>query len=164
MIVFLTFLFMAISALMILVVLVQRGRGGGLAGAFGGGGGGGSAFGTKTGDVFTVVTVVLFVGFLLMAIWLNFLYPPPKNIPASGVTSGVTSSTTLPAVTPPVTTPVNTSPGGATTEPALKLPENTSNVIGVPPSNEPAKPSTESPAATLPKWETGRDAAVTICV
>jgi protein translocase SecG subunit len=74
MIVFLSMLFIAISALMVLVVLVQRGRGGGLSGAFGGGGGSNSAFGTKVGDVFTWVTVVLFVCFLLFAIGLNYAY------------------------------------------------------------------------------------------
>ena len=31
-----------------------------------------SAFGTKTGDVFTTVTVVAFVLFMLLAIWLSF--------------------------------------------------------------------------------------------
>ena len=46
--------------------------GGGLAGAFGSGGGSTSAFGTKTGDVFTTVTVVAFVLFMLLSIWLSF--------------------------------------------------------------------------------------------
>ena len=49
---FLTALFL------ILLVLVQRGRGGGLSGALGGMGGQ-SAFGTKAGDLFTRVTVVV---------------------------------------------------------------------------------------------------------
>jgi preprotein translocase subunit SecG len=43
---------------LILLVLVQRGKGGGLAGAFGGMGGQ-SAFGTKAGDLFTKITVVV---------------------------------------------------------------------------------------------------------
>ena len=43
---------------MILLVLVQRGKGGGLAGALGGMGGQ-SAFGTKAGDLFTKVTIVV---------------------------------------------------------------------------------------------------------
>ena len=45
-----------ISLFLILVVLLQRGRGGGLVGALGGSGGV-SAFGTKTGDVFTKITI-----------------------------------------------------------------------------------------------------------
>lgn len=46
------------SLFLILLVLIQRGRGGGLAGAFGGLGGQ-SAFGTKAGDLFTRVTIVV---------------------------------------------------------------------------------------------------------
>jgi preprotein translocase subunit SecG len=43
---------------LMIIVLLQRGRGGGLAGAFGGMGGQ-SAFGTKAGDVFTKITIVV---------------------------------------------------------------------------------------------------------
>ena len=43
---------------LICLILIQRGKGGGLAGAFGGVGGS-SAFGTKSGDVFTRVTMVV---------------------------------------------------------------------------------------------------------
>ncbi len=46
------------AVFLILLVLVQRGKGGGLAGAFGGMGGQ-SAFGTKAGDLFTRVTIVV---------------------------------------------------------------------------------------------------------
>jgi len=67
----LTIAFILVSVLMILVVLVQRGRGGGVAGAFGGGGGQQSAFGTKTGDVFTTITVILFILFIGFSIGLN---------------------------------------------------------------------------------------------
>src|SRR6185436_13552138 len=48
------------------VILIQRGRGGGLAGAFGGLGGQ-SAFGTKAGDVFTVITIVTAVIWVALA-------------------------------------------------------------------------------------------------
>jgi preprotein translocase subunit SecG len=61
---FLTALFL------ILLVLVQRGRGGGLSGALGGMGGQ-SAFGTKAGDLFTRVTVVVatvWIGLCVLAI------------------------------------------------------------------------------------------------
>jgi preprotein translocase subunit SecG len=51
---------------LILLVLVQRGRGGGLAGAFGGMGGQ-SAFGTKAGDVFTRITVIVAVIWVVLA-------------------------------------------------------------------------------------------------
>lgn len=48
----------AVSVILIFIILIQRGRGGGLAGAFGGMGGQ-SAFGTKAGDVFTKITMVI---------------------------------------------------------------------------------------------------------
>src|SRR5579871_2337902 len=50
-------LLMLVGMFLMFVILLQRGRGGGLAGAFGGLGGQ-SAFGTKAGDVFTVITIV----------------------------------------------------------------------------------------------------------
>ncbi len=59
-------LLMIVGILLILIILLQRGRGGGLAGAFGGLGGQ-SAFGTKAGDVFTKITVVLAVIWVLLA-------------------------------------------------------------------------------------------------
>jgi preprotein translocase subunit SecG len=57
--------FLIICILLIVVVLLQRGRGGGLSAALGGAAS--SAFGTKTGDVFTWVTIVLVGLFLLLA-------------------------------------------------------------------------------------------------
>ncbi len=86
-------LFLLICFLLIVVVLLQRGRGGGLSGAFGGVGGH-SAFGTKTGDFFTWLTVCLAGLFLLIAIINNFTYrkvsvptaaaPQPAQAPAGG--------------------------------------------------------------------------------
>ncbi|WP_419193657.1 preprotein translocase subunit SecG [Kolteria novifilia] len=60
------------SVFLILVILVQRGRGGGLAGALGGMGGS-SAFGTKSGDVFTWITAGCFLVWLCMNLGLNWL-------------------------------------------------------------------------------------------
>lgn len=54
-----------LSVLLTLVILIQRGRGAGLAGAFGGGGQ--SAFGTKAGDIFTKITIVLITVWVLLA-------------------------------------------------------------------------------------------------
>lgn len=59
-------LLMLVGLFMMLVVLIQRGRGGGLAGAFGGAGGS-SAFGTKAGDVFTKITVVVAIIWFALA-------------------------------------------------------------------------------------------------
>lgn len=47
-----------LSIFLVLLVLIQRGRGGGLSGALGGPGGQ-SAFGSKAGDTFTLITVVV---------------------------------------------------------------------------------------------------------
>jgi preprotein translocase subunit SecG len=56
----LTLLLGLISLFLMFIILLQRGRGGGLTGALGGLGGQ-SAFGTKAGDVFTRITVVVAV-------------------------------------------------------------------------------------------------------
>lgn len=61
------------SIFMICLILIQRGKGGGLAGAFGGMGGS-SAFGTKAGDVFTRVTMVTAVIWMLMLMILVVFY------------------------------------------------------------------------------------------
>lgn len=80
----LTVFFLLVCLAMILIVLVQRPQGGGLSGAFGAGGGSGqTAFGTKTGDVLTLVTIGIFVLFLLTAIGLNFAIRPPAARPAT---------------------------------------------------------------------------------
>lgn len=47
-----------LSLFLIMLILVQRGKGGGLTGALGGPGGQ-SAFGSKAGDTFTVITIVV---------------------------------------------------------------------------------------------------------
>ena len=65
-------LFIIVCLFMMLLVLIQKGRGGGLASAFGGGGGH-TAFGSKTGDVLTWATSIVFGVFILLAIILNLL-------------------------------------------------------------------------------------------
>src|SRR5258706_16366367 len=65
-------LFVIVSLLLILLILIQKGRGGGLASAFGGGGGN-TAFGSKTGDVLTWATSIIFGVFLLLAVILNLM-------------------------------------------------------------------------------------------
>lgn len=82
------FLFLIVCVLLMLVVLLQKGRGGGLSGAFGGVGGH-SAFGAKTGDVFTWVTVGLTFAFIMMAVIGNYVFvpPPSKDKPVPSVTT-----------------------------------------------------------------------------
>jgi len=67
-------IFLIVCILLIIIVLLQKGRGGGLGAAFGGSGS--SAFGTKTGDVFTWVTIVLTALFLLLAIGATLVFRP----------------------------------------------------------------------------------------
>src|SRR5947209_16735571 len=85
-------LFVLICLILILLVLIQKGRGGGLVSAFGGMGGN-TAFGSKTGDVLTWATSIIFGVFLLLAVVLNLL-------------SGGSSS---PRTPPPGGTPINNS-------------------------------------------------------
>lgn len=67
-------LFLIVCSLLIIVVLLQKGRGSGLSGAFGGMGQ--TAFGTRIGDVFTWVTIILAGVFLLLAITVNKWFHP----------------------------------------------------------------------------------------
>jgi preprotein translocase subunit SecG len=74
-------LFIIVCLLLIGVVLLQKGRGGGLGAALGGAGS--SAFGTKTGDVMTWVTIVLTGLFLLLAVvTVVATRTPPDKVPA----------------------------------------------------------------------------------
>jgi protein translocase SecG subunit len=78
-------LFLVICFLLIVIVLLQKGKGGGLGAAFGGMGS--SAFGTRTGDVFTWVTIVLTGLFLLLAIATNLSFRPEAGTVAKPVFS-----------------------------------------------------------------------------
>lgn len=62
----LALLFGFVCVFMILLILIQKGRGGGLSSAFGGAGGN-TAFGTKTGDLLTWVTAIVFAVFLVLS-------------------------------------------------------------------------------------------------
>src|SRR3954470_10872402 len=80
-----------VCLILVLLVLIQKGRGGGLSSAFGGGAGGHTAFGSKTGDVLTWATSILFGVFLLLAVAANLVfskvnqqYNPTIATPASG--------------------------------------------------------------------------------
>ena len=89
--------FVIVCLFLILLVLIQKGRGGGLASAFGGAGGN-TAFGSKTGDVLTWATSVVFGIFLLLAIGLNLL----ANAKAAGPAPAVpVAGSVAPSATPP---------------------------------------------------------------
>lgn len=105
----LAWLLIGTCLLLILVILLQRGRGGGLAGAFGGGGGS-SAFGAKTGDVFTWITVAFAALFVTLAVVANFVFEPEAlAAPASAqLTPGPPFDSTSPV---PITIPVGENQG-----------------------------------------------------
>jgi preprotein translocase subunit SecG len=65
-------LFIIVCLFLILLILIQKGRGGGLTSAFGGAGGN-TAFGSKTGDVLTWATSIVFGIFLVLAIVMNLI-------------------------------------------------------------------------------------------
>ena len=97
--------FIIVCLFMILIVLIQKGRGGGLASAFGGAGGN-TAFGSKTGDVLTWTTSVVFGVFLVLAITLNLLAnyyhnqrvkpPTAAGIPTQSTPAGNPSTSPTP--------------------------------------------------------------------
>ena len=133
-------LFILIALILMLLILIQKGRGGGLASAFGGGGGN-TAFGSKTGDVLTWATSIVFGIFLLLAIGLNLL---ANNIHDSRVGGGATTQPT--ATTDPL--PLNPAAVG---QPGI-VDQNAGPAATPPitPTEVEAAPSTTPPAATQP--------------
>ena len=111
-------LFIFVCIVMIGLVLLQKGRGGGLASAFGGAGGN-TAFGSKTGDVLTWTTAILFGIFIGLAVALNLL-ADAKNRSAMQVANQSVVETSQPGdeTSQPETTP----PVSGTTLPATTLP------------------------------------------
>jgi preprotein translocase subunit SecG len=88
-----------LSVFLVLVILVQRGRGGGLTGALGGMGGQ-SAFGTKAGDLFTRITIVV------AAIWVVLSMASLKILNNYSNTAGLSPAE---RGRPTTTAPANTS-------------------------------------------------------
>ena len=104
-------LFIFVAIILILLVLIQKGRGGGLSSAFGGGGGN-TAFGSKTGDVLTWATSIVFGVFLLLAISLSLI--------ADRVNANRPSAAVNPAPAP--SAPVTPAQVPGTPEPGTVLP------------------------------------------
>ncbi len=134
-------------ALMI-IVLLQRGRGGGVAAAFGGGGGGSSAFGAKTGDVFTLFTVILATVYLLIAVAGNFLFVPPEGLEASQ-TARAGSQPGQPAAPAPTGDAGRSTPARDQTRPTSAPPAADQPAEGSPQPTETTRP----PAAETPPAE-----------
>ncbi len=81
-----------VCMLLVIIILLQKGRGGGLSGAFGGGGGSGSAFGAKTGDVFTWITVAFVCLYFLLNIAGNYKFRQVVAIVPAGISSPETQT------------------------------------------------------------------------
>lgn len=140
----LALLLVFVCVVLMIVILLQRGRGGGLAGAFGGAGGT-AAFGAKTGDVFTWITVVVAAVFVLLAVVANFAFDqsaaptPAPQMPAEGPdTSGMV---------PPATGGAPASPAGSGAEGNKPQPGGPApaNDTGTP---EPSDVKPEAPGTT----------------
>jgi len=124
-------LLVLLSLFLICLVLIQRGKGGGLAGAFGGVGGS-SAFGTKAGDVFTRVTIVVAAVWFSLTLLLNIVSnrrsssawgdepsrTVTKQVPKSPAPPGAPKGSTSP-LSKPVTIPTHDSPAAPVSVPAI---------------------------------------------
>ncbi len=129
----------ATSLLLIGLVLLQKNRGSGLSGAFGGVGGH-SAFGTKTGDVLTWITVGLAALFLGLNIAGNYMFRE-ADVDASNSGAGVAETTSE--------TPGDAAPAGATPKPnpagaakPLPKPKPIAPIKTTPkPAGQPVKPA-----------------------
>jgi preprotein translocase subunit SecG len=155
-------LFILASVLLVLTVLIQKPQGGGLAGAFGSGAGSGqTAFGARTGDALTVMTIIMFVVFLAGAITLGLLLKPSKpklEVPAAtGTTPAAPVTPASGAATKPAETPA-TAPTTTTTAP---MTTTTTVVPAETPKSEPKPeaPKSETPApAQTPKTDAPKPA------
>ncbi|MEX0669768.1 MAG: preprotein translocase subunit SecG, partial [Pirellulales bacterium] len=127
---------------LIALVLIQRGRGGGLAGAFGGMGGQ-SAFGTKAGDVFTRITVVVAACWILLCILAINLLGRSESL--FSPTLGGTAGQTVPAQTTVPPAPVADGNAEPKTDAAAEPKAET------PPTTEAVKPEASAPKAAVPE-------------
>ncbi len=92
-----------LSLFLILLILIQRGKGGGLTGALGGPGGQ-SAFGSKAGDTFTVITVVvasIWAFTCAFTMWLLGAHAPTTTVTDTTITAGPGDSREAEASTVP---------------------------------------------------------------
>lgn len=158
--------------ILMLVILLQKGRGGGFAGAFGGAGGS-SAFGAKTGDVFTWITVIVAGVFVGLTVWSNFVFdvsaapkletsavaePTILDLPLEGL-EGVQPGQPVRmelGVTDPVTGEKSTIlvPSKPETPPGQAPPEKPFEVKPIPTEESQPAPTGDSESAPPPKPDT----------
>ena len=140
-----------LSVFLILVILVQRGRGGGLTGALGGMGGQ-SAFGTKAGDLFTRITIVVAAIWVLLSMasikvlaQRTYFEKNERGRSVVPVAPGPGKAPATPA-TPKGTTPE--APPANAAPPAATPPASTPPASAIPPA------SSSTPAPTTPAEKT----------
>ena len=166
-----------LSLFIVLIILLQRGRGGGLTGALGGAGGA-SAFGVKAGDIFTRITAVAVLLWIVLCALTCFWYLPDSlditansSSKAESGMGGLDGLETLtPDLSPTFAPELDAKPAdadGATTPdspapvtPTIDLPpaaatlppaaDPTVKPTPEPPATEPAKSTPELPPATEP--------------
>lgn len=134
-----------LSIFMVLLILVQRGRGGGLTGALGGMGGQ-SAFGTKAGDLFTRITIIVAAIWVLLSMAsLKVLnqYSSTANLGSERGKSTVESKTGEGGLLPSATKTGDETPAGDS--PLDKATEATT-----PTTSEAAPAATPPTSATAP--------------
>jgi preprotein translocase subunit SecG len=139
----LTSLLILTSLFLICLVLIQRGKGGGLAGAFGGMGGS-SAFGTKAGDIFTRVTMITAVVWILLNMLLVVLYNR-GTISAWDDGTGRSSASRAKEVTP-----TGTGTGTGTAAKASKGAAAPTKAADTFPAPAPAVPPAAPPPVSVP--------------
>jgi preprotein translocase subunit SecG len=164
------FLLALCGLLLIFIILLQRGRGGGLAGALGGMGGQ-SAFGTKAGDVFTRITIVVAILWVLSAGLMGLTARAAQNAKsraflesgadaaASGGASEATGTVKDNAAPPnPAAPPTGVPVGetGSTTGAAAApvTPPATPPASVAPPANQSPGEANKQPAPQTPAAET----------
>lgn len=135
------------------VILLQRGKGVGLSGAFGGAGGH-TAFGAKTGDVLTWITIVGAVVVLGGAVVLNYIFVPYTPFSATAAQP----APVLPAVpTEGTSTPV---PPGTPVESAVPTPAETTPAPDAEVPGDTTAPEGDAPEGGEPagSWNPGEPA------
>jgi preprotein translocase subunit SecG len=155
-----------ISLFIILIILLQRGRGGGLTGALGGAGGT-SAFGVKAGDIFTRITAISVLIWIVLCAFTTWWYLAPtldiQSDPGSISSSGgmgaggmgapelALPGTELPPAQSDSVPPVPPSPASGTTPtPTFSLPEASKEPV-LSPANEPVIPKEALPDLVVPE-------------
>lgn len=154
----LAFFFAVLAILLMIVILLQRGKGVGLAGAFGGTGGS-TAFGAKTGDILTWVTIVGATLLLTFTVILNYVFidvgpglstSPPAPPPAEQVPAPVTPVPIPTPITPaPGTSAPPPTPPPVTPAPAPETPTPAPNPAPSTPAEQPPGGTSWLPAADV---------------